>query len=322
MKPIALSFAIIASLLPAASLTADDDLKTYSLDGISKVDFQISGASVEVVGSDRSDLELLLTQPRRGFDPENVTQSVTREGDTLAIAIEYPRKARNGWFSARGKGYQKAALHLPSHIEVAIHTSGGDLSASQLDAPLALNTSGGDITVSDVDGPLSLKTSGGSLRLARIRGDINAQTSGGNIEADALYGNATLKTSGGSITLDGHIPELDARTSGGNLKATLHAPVTAPLALKTSGGNVTARLEQGFAAPVELRTSGGNVSLYLPSDQGFELVAKASGSRATFTHSGTLRGDIDKRKIQGSVNGGGPLVQLTTNGGRALVADL
>lgn len=308
-KPLSLKLlpALLAlfSLAAASSSFADDEVQNHSLDGIAKVDFYTTKSNISIIGSDRSDLELVLVEPLTGFDASKVTQTVNREGDTLFIKIESP-KSKSSWWSWNDehKGYKSATLHVPATLVAKLKTSGGNISAETMDSSVTLYTSGGNLSAS------------------RISGQLQAKTSGGNIKVEDVAGTASLKTSGGNISIEGQFTALDAHTSGGNIKANLRSQLSEPLELKTSGGNVSATLVKGMAAPAKLSTSGGSVSIQLPSDQAFELYAKSSGGGVSFDHSGTFQGSIEKTKIEGSVNGGGPLVSLSTSGGSVRIKQL
>lgn len=320
-KRLSLPLLALTSLALAASAAADE-VQIHDLAGIKTVDFHISKANVTLIGSDRSDLELSLEEPLTGFDPEKVTQSVTRDGDRLVIKIEHA-KEKSSWFSwGDEKGYKAATLHLPASVATNVKTSGGNLKAEAMSAPLSLKTSGGNVSASDISAPLEIKTSGGNIRLEQISGDTQAHTSGGNIKVEGLVGSVELHTSGGNINIEGEISALKAHTSGGHINAQLSGVLLEPLSLGTSGGNVQATLASGLQAPAELKTSGGSVSISLPREQAFQVYAKSNGGGVSFNHPGSFQGSLDKKKIEGEVNGGGPLVKLTTNGGRVTIKEI
>jgi len=312
-----------AALALSASLANADETQNHQLDGISQLEFHISKANISVIGSNRSDLELVLEEPLTGFDPEKVTQTIERNDNTLVIKIEYEKRS-SSWlpWGSDNKGYKAAILHVPSSLETKVHTSGGNIDAESLASRLTLNTSGGNIKASNIKGPLKLTTSGGNVRLREIQGDTKAHTSGGNITVDTLAGKADLHTSGGNISIDGQITALKAHTSGGHIDAQLDAELIEPLVLSTSGGNVNATLLQGISAPAKLSTSGGSVSIHLPKEQSFELFAKSNGGGVSLDHSGTFQGTLNNKKIDGNINGGGPKVTLSTQGGRVRVSEI
>ncbi|MBK1876904.1 DUF4097 family beta strand repeat-containing protein [Pelagicoccus mobilis] len=322
-KPLLAISALLSSLTFSIGLVQADEIQNHELDGISKLEFHISKSNIDIIGSDRSDLELELEEPLSGFDPDKITQTIDRNGDTLVIKIEY-EKDKGGWLSwgSNNKGYKSATLHIPSNLETKVRTSGGNIDAEAVQAALTLNTSGGNINASDIAGPLKLTTSGGNIRLREIQGNTKAHTSGGNINANNITGKADLHTSGGNINIDGQVTALEAHTSGGHISAQVKSKLVEPLVLTTSGGNVNATLREGMSAPAKLSTSGGSVTIHLPKDQAFELYAKANGGGVSLDHSGQFQGSFNNKKIEGNINGGGPKVTMTTHGGRVRVSEI
>ena len=318
-----LALGALCSALLTTSLASADEVQTHGLEGINKLDFQITKGDIEIIGSDRPDLELELKEPFTGFDPDTIKQTVERKGDTLVIKIEY-EKEKGGWlpWNSEHEGYKSATLHIPFELETKIRTNGGNVGAESMKAMLTMTTSGGNIEASDISAPLELTTSGGNIRLYQISGDTNAHTSGGNINIGDLFGKADLHTSGGNININGKVTALKAHTSGGHINADISTQLMEPLELRTSGGNVNATLHQGTAAPAKLSTSGGSVTLKLPENQAFEVFAKASGGGVSLDHTGSFEGTLDNKRIDGNINGGGPKVTMTTQGGRVRLSEI
>ena len=71
--------------------------------------------------------------------------------------------------------------------------------------------------------------------------------------------------------------------------------------LSTSGGGVTVKVADGSAFNLDASTSGGGVSCDLPV---------------------TVQGKIERNRLKGPVNGGGPVVHLRTSGGGIHVKNL
>ena len=66
-----------------------------------------------------------------------------------------------------------------------------------------------------------------------------------------------------------------------------------------------------------LRTSGGTITCTLIPDVAVDLEAKTSGGRVStdFVVEPDIQGKISKSRLEGSINGGGPLLKLRTSGG-------
>ena len=180
--------------------------------------------------------------------------------------------------------------------EVWGHTSGGNIELTSCSSPVDLKTSGGNIEVVDVGGDVRAHTSGGNLRFGAIAGSIWGKTSGGNIGVASCHGDAEVQTSGGSIRLQNVGGTLNAKTSGGSIHAAVVAQPHRECTLRTSGGSITVDLLSDVAVDIAAKTSGGNVS-------------------TDFAVESVLQGKPPKNRLEGTINGGGPLMTLRTSGG-------
>lgn len=260
------------------------EIQTHDLDGITAIKFKISKANIHVAGSNHPKLELKLEKSSAGFDPEASYQTIERKGDTLVIEIEYKRSFKN-WLSLffNDSGYRSATLQIPNNLKVSVETSGGNIRAHALDSSV------------------NLTTTGGNIHLQNIQGQTKARSSGGNIAGKNLSGKARLQTSGGNITIEGNVSAMEAHTTGGNIKAIL-----------------SSRLVE----PINLSSSGGSTTIKLPKEQAFDLLAKANGGTVSLLHSGTFDGELGSKEIDGSINGGGPQVAVTTSGGHVYIGEI
>jgi hypothetical protein len=172
-----------------------------------------------------------------------------------------------------------------------------------------LSTSGGSITVGDLKREVTARTSGGSLDFGRIEGPVNGRTSGGSITLRGVRGRADVRTSGGSIRIDEAAGDVEAHTSGGSIDINR---TTGRVSVRTSGGGITVRETAG---PVDAATSGGGIEVRLLSGKGYDIDAATSGGGVSSDFPVQVSGRRSQRRLQGPVNGGGPLVRLRTSGG-------
>lgn len=197
-------------------------------------------------------------------------------------------------------------IELPSHFNLELHTSGGDITCKNivgaiqsqtsggdvkfisLYGKIVGKTSGGDITIEDSQGSLSVTTSGGDIEILRSEGIFVGKTSGGDIEAENINGKLTVSTSGGDIELS-HIngPGTAATSSGGDIEAEF---VTGNLMVKTSGGSIEVYQLEGN---LDATTSGGDIEL-----KNIEGNVKAS------TRGGSVFGKYLSGSIHASSSGG------------------
>ena len=140
-----------------------------------------------------------------------------------------------------------------------------------------------------------METSGGDIELGSIGGEVTAKTSGGDITVRRARAAVEVNSSGGDIVIREAAEGVRAKTSGGSVRAHL-STLTRDSSLTTSGGSITLRVPDDAAFSIDAKTSGGTVAV----DEAFAL---------------TSRGASSKNKVTGTINGGGPDVQLRTSGG-------
>ncbi|MCC5931140.1 MAG: DUF4097 family beta strand repeat protein [Cyclobacteriaceae bacterium] len=181
-------------------------------------------------------------------------------------------------------------VYTPYDYACILQTSGGSISISGVRGAQKVKTSGGRIHIEEVVGDMQAQTSGGSIDIKNYQGKINASTSGGSIKVENGDGTFNLKTSGGQIRLDGVNGAIDAQTSG---------------------GSINARVEL-LESYLTLRTSGGSISASVPQDMGMDIDLKGNNVKCKLNN---FQGVTERSRIQGSVNGGGIPVKMSTSGG-------
>ncbi len=181
-------------------------------------------------------------------------------------------------------------------------TSLGNIDLKAFNGDAVLQTTGGNIGIADGTGDVKTKTSGGNLQVVQVIGAVNGRTSGGNIILRGCKGGADLKNAGGSIEVENDGPVL-AKNAGGSIRCHLQevsANQSLLLDLETTGGSINVSLVPDIAAAVEAKVLGGSVTTEFP---------------VTVEASGTVKPD----QLQGTINGGGPLLKLRSVGGNIIL---
>ena len=156
-----------------------------------------------------------------------------------------------------------------------------------------LVSSNGAVKVENVQGPVHVHTSNGGVTFSQVQGPVDAETNNGGIDLSDVTGSAKLETSNGHIHADHVTGPVEATSSNGDIHL---AFVTAPKSdIHASTSNSSIEVSMPSSSPVRVRADTSNGSI--TSD--FEV---ASGS-STKTH------------LEGAVNGGGPLIDLSTSNG-------
>lgn len=292
---------VVEKQIPARrgeTLTVKSDLgsiEVFGAPGTNTIDVRIIKGVNDV---DRDEAEELFDRFRVTFD-EN--------GRGVEIRGDYERG--RFWRFRRGL-HVRYEIRIPDEMHVTLSTNGGSISIERIGGDARLATSGGSIKASDVNGHLTANTSGGSISATNIAGEATLHTSGGSINVEGIDGDAECNTSGGSITASEIAGNLMAHTSGGSIRL---KSILGEVDASTSGGSVTADLYDHRGGPIKLKTSGGSVTVGVDPDINVTLDAEATGGRVNSDL--PVAGTLERGRLRGEVNGGGPLLSLRTTGG-------
>lgn len=205
-------------------------------------------------------------------------------------------------------------ITVPQQYNIDVNTTNGGISVANLTGDVRVRTSGGSLCFEGITGEVWGHTSGGSIETVNVTGDVHVRTSGGSLRLGAIQGFVSGRTSGGSIKVVDCSGGTDVRTSGGGIwLGNIGRNVTA----RTSGGSIQAAMATQPQSECSLRTSGGAITCTLIPDVAVDLEVKTSGGRAStdFAVESTIQGKVPKNRLEGSINGGGPLLKLRTSGG-------
>ena len=177
-------------------------------------------------------------------------------------------------------------VHLPHehglHISWRTPTVRVEVQAPQ-ETALDLHSGDGHILVDGTSGTAKLDTGDGHIEVRNFNGGLRAHTGDGHMTIDGVFTDLELRTG------DGHV-DFTARP-GSKMKSSW--------LIRTSDGRVEARLPQDFAAELYAHTGDGRITLDLPV---------------------TVNGSIERSRVRGKLNGGGPLLEIATGDGGIRVA--
>ncbi len=143
---------------------------------------------------------------------------------------------------------------------------------------------------------LDLHSGDGHIRVDGISSQARIDTGDGHIEVRNFNGALNAHTSDGHMTIDGVLSDLNLRTGDGHIDLTVRpgSKMSAGWLIHTSDGGVEARLPEDLAAELYAHTGDGRIQLDFPV---------------------TVSGGIERSRIRGKLNGGGPLLEITSGDG-------
>jgi hypothetical protein len=171
-------------------------------------------------------------------------------------------------------------VHVPSHWGVHFSMHEGVRIEIQVPTETVLDLHSGD----------------GHIRVDGTSGQARLDTGDGHIDVRNFTGGLHAHTGDGHMTIDGVLTDVDLRTGDGHIDLTVRpgSKMNNGWLIHTSDGRVEARLPQDFAAELYAHTGDGHIQLDVPV---------------------TVNGSIERSRIRGKLNGGGPLLEITTGDG-------
>ncbi|HUI82584.1 MAG TPA: DUF4097 family beta strand repeat-containing protein, partial [Candidatus Binatia bacterium] len=140
---------------------------------------------------------------------------------------------------------------------------------------------------------LDLRSGDGHIQVNGVSGEARLDTGDGHITVQNFTGDLRSHTGDGHMNIDGVFTDLDLRTGDGHIDLTVRpgSKMNGSWLVHTSDGRVQARLPQDLAAELYAHTGDGHIQLDLPVN---------------------VSGSVERTRVRGKLNGGGPLLEITT----------
>ena len=135
------------------------------------------------------------------------------------------------------------------------------------------------------------------------RYQLPAQVSiGGGFEARAGSGDITFEqTAAGSVRVQTGSGTIHLRNVAGSLEA--------------GAGSGDVDVQGTMAGDWRIHTGSGEVEVKLPSNARFNVNARSSSGEVEVNHPVTMQGSLKRNHIEGTVNGGGTMLDVSTGSG-------
>lgn len=249
-----------------------------------------------------------------------------RGGDGTGIVVKGTVTARSGWGAPpNAVELAKRVADAPPIVQNGDAVRVGHIAdeatrnavsiAYEITAPagtvVAASSGSGSISVTSVGRNVQAKTGSGNIAVASIGGAVTLRTGSGDIVAKEVKQAADLSTGSGDITatLTGK-GDVRANSGSGSIQLT---GVTGLVTASSASGNV--HVNGRPTGDWKLSAASGDVLVQLPSEQGFTLDATTSSGDLDVAGPLSVQGKIEKRRIQGTVRGGGPTLRVSTASG-------
>jgi hypothetical protein len=217
-------------------------------------------------------------------------------------------------------------------------TGAGDIKVGQVGGALQCATGAGRIVVAKVGRESVLRTNGGDIVAHQMGGAVHAETGGGGVHIESAGGTVTAISGGGEIVVEKAAGVVTLRNMAGPVNVGSAAGVrcdsgsggvrlaniTGPIRVATSMGNISASLLGSHIADSFIATGNGDITILIPSNVGVRIQAQNSMAdtiRRIVSDYAVIQPRRQGTRIvaEGSVNGGGPLLQISGTGGTIFI---
>ncbi len=203
---------------------------------------------------------------------------------------------------------------------IRCHSGGGGISVAGAGADAVLETKGGEVQVTEVRGPLVARSGGGNVIVGRALSTVNAFTTAGWVDVTQAIGMVYARTDNGAIDV-GQAAGARCESASGAIRLN---SVAGPLQVLTHHGSIEAAIESLQSGNSFLNTAAGDITVFLPSNIAVTVQAQTQTAGAI----GNIYSEFPEIRMfgrfwlgsrpaqaEGALNGGGPTLKLSANGG-------
>jgi len=197
------------------------------------------------------------------------------------------------------------------------------------DTRLRARSGSGSQTIGDLRGPVEVSTGSGGIRIGHVGGDVEASTGSGVIEVQRADGAFAARTGSGRVRAMAVAGPVRANTGSGRIDVAQvsASPVdveagSGPISIRGAHAALRARSGSGSidvtgspGQPWFVRTGSGDISLWLESQPSFTLSASTGSGVIETEHPVSVVGQVSRRRLQGTVRGGGAKVDVSAGSG-------
>ena len=237
-------------------------MTTFDTPSPISIRLEVSGGSVRVVASDRTDTVVTVrpTNERKAADVQAAEQTRVEYTDGRLV-VTSPRRARLLFMGNMPSVEVELLVPEESALEAAL--TAGDVDCDGRLGDVRIDSRYGDLRI-DRAANLHARTSAGDVTVRQVDEDADAGTRYGNIRVGEAAGALRLDSACGDITVQDAHGSVGAATKYGQVS--VHRAAGGWLDLATSYGTVEAGIADGTPAWLDLDASSGKVrNLLTPS---------------------------------------------------------
>jgi len=201
---------------------------------------------------------------------------------------------------------------------VECFSTGGPITAESLGGDAMLNTGGGEIVVREAKGLVRARTLGGSIRVERAAQGVRIAAGSGLIDVAQAGGPVVAETGSGSIRIQS-ASNVECQSGNGAIQV---RPLSGSVRADTKSGSILVDLSGAQKLQNSaLSASNGDITVLIPSNLAVTVQAinNSPGSHRIVSDFSEIRARLEQGNVRsaadGAINGGGPVLRLTTTAG-------
>lgn len=202
-------------------------------------------------------------------------------------------------------------ITVPKDTSVQSHTGSGDQRINDVNGPVRVNSGSGNLVINNVGSEVRANAGSGDLQISNVQGRVYSETGSGTIRATGVGGGFDARAGSGDIIFEqAGSGSVRANTGSGNIRL---RNVSGGVEAGAGSGDVL--VEGKMSSDWRIHTGSGEVEVKLPSDAKFNIDARSSSGNVEVHHPVTIQGTLKRNHIEGTVNGGGTLLDISTGSG-------
>jgi DUF4097 and DUF4098 domain-containing protein YvlB len=268
--------------------------KTVSLAKDGKVSVKNISGDIAVKTWNKAEVKIdALKVSKKKEDLTKVKILVEKEGDSLSIVTEYPKKL----FGSKSINVSvDFKLMIPDKATAKVSSVSGDLSFENIGGTLTAGTVSGDVKAVKAAQGVEAKSVSGDVTVEGVKGDVELKSVSGDIKVEGVQGSVEVESVSGELKLRGV-------SKANKVKA------------KALSGDVDYEGEINASGKYSFKSHSGDIQLYIPANAAFDFEAQTFSGKIKSDFEIKISGEFGKREMQGSVSGGGAKISLSTFSG-------
>jgi hypothetical protein len=290
--------------------------KTESVARDGKVEVRNVSGDVDVKTWDRAEVKIDALKVSKASSMEKAKEyadkvkiEVYKENGILKIETKYPKPSIKGL-----KVSISYSVMIPSQASIKAKSVSGDVTVENIGGEAEASTVSGDVQIMKAEQGANGESVSGNVTVMDVNNGLYCKTVSGDVEARNISGNTELNCVSGDIIAENITGDVEAETVSGTVKM-LNISRAAVVKGKALSGAVIYEGEINPAGRYTLNAHSGHVEMRIPSGSAFDFEASTFSGSIDTEFEIVISGKMSKKKISGSVNGGGADVNLKSFSG-------